>query len=117
MVNAENGLHTFQFNYHTIFNDQIHLVTAVESHTLVNDREIDLSSKGQSPKLEFVTKAFLIGGFQESGTKMALHLNGSSDDLLGQGLSNEMLRSDNTRLCSSTRQPIPAFLRVSVSPW
>lgn len=80
-MNRQHAINTLEFQYHSVFNDQIETITTVKRNPLIDDWNSDLALETQSSQMEFVTQAFFVNGFEQSWTESLMNLNGSPDDL------------------------------------
>ena len=56
----QHFLNGFDFDYHRIFDNQIHLIRGLKFDALIIDRQMHLPLKPKSHLTQFVTKAFFI---------------------------------------------------------
>lgn len=56
-------LQALDLNDHSIFDNQIKPVSAIQLHSLVINRKLHLPPKSNTAKMEFVTKALFVRGF------------------------------------------------------
>jgi hypothetical protein len=77
-LHSPDGL---KFDQNGIFNHEVETVSSVELKAFVSDRQRLLPGYVQSEKRQFVSKACLVRGFEQTGAKVSMHFNRGSDDL------------------------------------
>ena len=85
LVDWQDVLDRFQFKQDGACNDDIGKVGLVELDVFVNQRERDFPFEFQTGVFQFPTEAMLIGGLEQTGTELAVYLDGEVDDAIGQG--------------------------------
>jgi len=83
MVDGNEGLDTFDFDYDDIVDDQINAVSQVEFLSVVNQRQSDLALDFQTLFAKFVRQTGMICTLQESWAKDGMDLHRSADDAAG----------------------------------
>ncbi len=78
-----NGLQLYD---DLIPDDQIHLVSAIELQPFVQNRKIYLALEGQAAKMQFMAQALFVSGFEQSGTELAMDLDGRTNDRSSPGV-------------------------------
>ncbi len=83
-MNAFDGINGLQFEYQLIFNDNIHSVSDVELHSLINNGQLSLPLMCETRVGQLHAQALLVGRLEEAWPKMSMHFDGCADDLVCQ---------------------------------
>ena len=83
LVNRENRLDRLEFDDHGFFDQKIETVGIRNFEILVFQRQEDLGLAGNPTQPQFVLKRPLVSGFKKPGAQFAVHLDGRSNDFLG----------------------------------
>jgi hypothetical protein len=81
----QDGANGFDFQNKLARDDDIRLEAVADFRALIEDRNWDLSGKGNTCVRQFSAQAQLIYGFQQSGAGMSVHLDRQPDHPIGQG--------------------------------
>ena len=84
-MHGHQHLHRFDFNDNGPIHQQVDSVTRIQCDALVNDRQRRLPVNAQSPQLQFLHKAMLVGGLQESRPEQTMHSQGGRHDFTPDG--------------------------------
>jgi hypothetical protein len=85
-MDRQNPFDRFQLDDHFIVYEQVDLVSTIELQALVRDRQIDLALEGQTPEMQFMAQALLVGGFKQSRPELTMYLDRSPNDGGGSGV-------------------------------
>ncbi len=80
-MEARQRLDRLQLHDDRVLNQQIEPISAFKTQLSVGDGQADLASDLQPPGLELMSKADLVGGFQQAGPKRPVDRESSVDDL------------------------------------
>jgi hypothetical protein len=79
----EDPFDGLQLNDDFVTNDQIYFVSAIKLQTLIRDGKIDLALEGYAPKMKFVAQTLFVSRFQQSKSKLTMHLDRRTNDRSG----------------------------------
>ncbi len=71
----EQRFDAFQFKNHLLVNNNIQLITAVQLHALIRDRQRDLSFDFNISHSQFMTQTLFISRLQQAGSELRVNFN------------------------------------------
>src|SRR5205823_4803643 len=84
LMDRHQSLNGFQLQDESAFDDDIDPIPAIQPHRFVDHRQGYLTFKVYPSPTQLKTEAFLVRGLQQSGTKMAVNLDGEANNLVRQ---------------------------------
>lgn len=60
-MDGKNLFDAFEFQYHLLTDDYVHLVSTIKLQTFVRNRQIDLPFKHQTTQMQLMAQAFFVG--------------------------------------------------------
>jgi len=73
---------SFKLYDHQVLYNQIHPVSAVQFHSLIDHGQRNLTANVQAMLTNFVTSALFVRRFQETRTKSSMNFDGAANDRL-----------------------------------
>src|SRR5215510_9078778 len=83
-MDAGDTVDNFDFDNNLVGDNSVNPVAAVQSKSLVDQRQRLLQDKRNLSNLKFTTQTLDICGFEQSRTKCSMNLNGAANDSLCQ---------------------------------
>jgi len=70
----------FVFNYNLIFYQHIDTITCINQHSFIPNRESEFTNNAKPQFAQFIFKAFLVCGFQQSGSQNPMDTDCGAND-------------------------------------
>ncbi len=85
-MEARQAVNSLDLYDNGVLDDNVEAISDIEPSAVVDNWEWRLPSEGDSAHSEFVRQTVLVGRFQQSWTKRAVHFQSGIDDILGEAL-------------------------------
>jgi hypothetical protein len=80
LVNGQKPFDRLESQNYLLIDNHIHVIPAVQADALVDNWERCLPMKRDLSQLQFMAEASLVCRFEQSGAKMAMHIDGRSNN-------------------------------------
>jgi hypothetical protein len=99
-MDGKNCFDGFHFDQDAIVHKEIETQWLIPDECLVSNLDGLLIDRIQTPQFEFLDKAPLVDGFNETRSFVTVHFDRSADDCLSEARRLEKERMHDSRLCS-----------------